>query len=111
MSSNRKRFLLIMTKPVMVNYVVILQGSDSFQMTTAVSVYSGEARSGTQVARPINQSLFVYESVELSLTPVLSDDDLDSDVAYPIMISKGLLNRDFFKLSLRQIFGRRTHTQ
>lgn len=69
------------------------KGSESFQRTTAVSVFSEKTNAGSTLPKQMKQSLFVYESVELSLTPILSEcEDLDSDVSYPIMLSKGLLS-------------------
>ncbi|PIK56946.1 putative nuclear pore complex protein [Apostichopus japonicus] len=89
--------LVVATSTGLLHHCVLLSttddeealGSESFQRTTAVSVFSEKTNAGSTLPKQMKQSLFVYESVELSLTPILSEcEDLDSDVSYPIMLSK-----------------------
>lgn len=60
-------------------------------MSSAVSLYSDKDNTrAASLEGSTSHSLYVYESLELSLTPVLSEnEDLDSDVSYPIMLVKG----------------------
>ncbi|KAJ8044244.1 Nuclear pore complex protein Nup88 [Holothuria leucospilota] len=65
-------------------------GSASFRMSSAVSLYSDKDNTrAASLEGSTSHSLYVYESLELSLTPVLSEnEDLDSDISYPIMLVK-----------------------